>query len=73
MTIHHRKTLLDEEDPSAGIQHWVSLDGKVWLPVNRAPSEDTTEAEIQAVFDGDGKMRPMRFHRRYVERLTQVA
>ena len=62
--IHHATTLLEGE-----IQNWVSLDGEDWLPVNRGPSEgneEKEEADVAALFNGDGNFMPLRFARRFL-------
>lgn len=59
--IHYATTELDGET-----FYWVSLDGHDWLPVNRPPSPDDREADIQRLFNGDGNFQPMRFTRRWL-------
>ena len=59
--IHHATTLLEGE-----IQHWVSLDGEDWLPVNRGPVESEPEDTVRRLFEGDGNFMPLRFSRRWL-------
>lgn len=54
--------ILDED------QWWASLDGEVWLPVNREPMGEDTDA-VGSLFDkpdGEGFL-PMRFARRWLQ------
>lgn len=59
--IHYAMTEIDAEE-----FHWVSLDGETWLPVNRPPAPNDTEASIHRLFEGDGNFKPMVFARRYL-------
>ena len=44
--------------------YFASIDGEAWLPISR-PLIPGEEDEFQAVLDGDGNMRPLRFARRW--------
>jgi hypothetical protein len=59
-TVHNATSTLEDE-----LVYWVSLDGKLWLPVSR-PCTDEDAEHVQKMFDGDGNFMPLRFGRDFL-------